>query len=93
MNGIYNQTEADRAAAIALDRGTNYGVVRLELLEYLYEKVYMQRLRNPDEEQWRCRIIPNRAVISLSDQVTVRTVTLVMHRPRRRNVQRNQRSS
>ena len=69
MNGIYNQTEADRAAAIALDRGTNYGVVRLELLEYLYEKFYMQRLRNPDEEQWRCRILPNRAVISATQIV------------------------
>ncbi len=56
----------DRAAAIALDRGTNYGVVRLELLEHLYEKLYMQRLRNPDASQWRCNIINNRAVITAS---------------------------
>lgn len=69
MDVIYNQKDADRAAAIALDRGTNYGVVRLELLEHLYEKIYMQRLRNPDEKQWRCRILPNRAVISATQTV------------------------
>lgn len=64
MDGIYSQDPTERAAAIALDRGTNYGVVRLELLEYLYEKLYMQRLRNSDESQWKCRIIPNRAILS-----------------------------
>jgi L-ornithine N5-oxygenase len=64
VDGIYSQKSSERAAAIALDRGTNYGVVRLELLEHLYEKLYMQRLRNSDESQWRCRIIPSRMVMS-----------------------------
>jgi L-ornithine N5-oxygenase len=64
VDGMYSQNSSDRAAAIALDRRTNYGVVRLELLEHLYEKLYMQRLRNSDEKKWRCRIIPNRTVIS-----------------------------
>ena len=64
VDGMYNQRPSERAAVISLDRGTNYGVVRLELLEQLYEKLYMQRLRNSDESKWRCRIIPNRAVIS-----------------------------
>jgi L-ornithine N5-oxygenase len=49
-----------------MDRGTNYGVVRLSLLEHLYEKMYMQRLQTPDETKWRCRIIPNRTVLSAS---------------------------
>jgi len=66
VDGIYNQPPSDRAAAIALNRGTNYGVVRLELLEELYEKLYMQRVHNDDESQWRCRIIHNRAVVSAS---------------------------
>lgn len=64
VDGIYNKKTSERAAAIALDRCTNYGVVRLELLEHLYEKFYMQRLQNPDETQWRCRILHNRSVIS-----------------------------
>lgn len=66
MDGIYNQDASDRAAAISLDRGTNYGVVRLELLEHLYEKLYMQRLRNPDETKWSARILTNRTVLSTS---------------------------
>jgi L-ornithine N5-oxygenase len=66
VDGIYTQDPSERSAAIAMDRGTNYGVVRLTLLEHLYEKMYMQRLQNPDETQWRCRIIPNRTVLSAS---------------------------
>ncbi|KAH8678784.1 L-lysine 6-monooxygenase (NADPH-requiring)-domain-containing protein [Tricladium varicosporioides] len=66
VTGIFNQSPTSRAAALALDRGTNYGVVRLTLLEHLYEKFYHQRLLNPDESSWRCQIIPNRAVLSAS---------------------------
>jgi len=66
VDGIYSQNPNERATAIALDRGTNYGVVRLELLEHLYQKQYMQRLENSDESRWRCRIIPNRTVLSAS---------------------------
>ena len=80
VDGIYNQNSSERAAAIALDRGTNYGVVRLELLEHLYEKLYMQRLQNPDEKQWKCRIIPNRTVLSAS-QGPDSTVTLKLGAP------------
>jgi len=32
----------------------------------LYEKLYMQRLRNPDASQWRCNIISNRTIITAS---------------------------
>jgi L-ornithine N5-oxygenase len=66
VDGIYSQNPNERATAIALDRGTNYGVVRLELLEHLYQKQYMQRLESSDESRWRCRIIPNRTVLSAS---------------------------
>jgi L-ornithine N5-oxygenase len=69
VDAIYTQGSSERAAAIALDRGTNYGVVRLELLEHLYQKQYMQRLESPDETMWRCRIIPNRRVLSASQSV------------------------
>ena len=64
MDGIYGQHPAERAASIALDRATNYGVVRLSLLEHLYEKIYMQRLSNPVESEWRCRILNGRAIVS-----------------------------
>jgi L-ornithine N5-oxygenase len=66
VDGIFAQDPSERAAAIAMDRGTNYGVVCLSLLEHLYENMYIQRLQTPDETNWRCRIVPNRTVLSAS---------------------------
>lgn len=63
---IFSLPPSQREKAISLDRGTNYGVVRLELLEHLYEKMYMQRLTHPDEQTWRCQILPNRIIVSAS---------------------------
>ena len=74
VDGIYNQNASERAAAIALDRGTNYGVVRLELLEHLYEKLYMQRLRNSDESKWPARILANHTVLSASQSKDSRVI-------------------
>jgi L-ornithine N5-oxygenase len=74
VDGIYNQDASARAAAIALDRGTNYGVVRLELLEHLYEKLYMQNLRNPDESKWPARILTNRTLLSASQSADSKVV-------------------
>jgi L-ornithine N5-oxygenase len=66
VDGIYSQDPTLRASALALDRGTNYGVVRLTLLEHLYEKLYMQRLRSSNPSQWRANILANRQVLSAS---------------------------
>lgn len=74
VDEIYNQDASGRAAAIALDRGTNYGVVRLELLEHLYEKLYMQSLCNPDESKWPARILANRIVLSASQSTDSRVI-------------------
>lgn len=80
VDGIYNQSSPQRSAAIALDRGTNYGVVRLELLDHLYEKLYMQHLRTSDESQWPARILPNHHVVSAS-QSSDSTITLQLSSP------------
>lgn len=67
VDEMYERNPADRAAAISEDRATNYGVVRINLLEHLYEKLYMQRLANPDEATWRCRILTNRNIDSTTE--------------------------
>lgn len=67
VDGIYSTPPSQRAAQIALDKGTNYGVVRLTLLEHLYEADYMQRLRQPDPSKWRCQILPQRTVLEASN--------------------------
>ena len=45
------------------NKATNYGVVRSELLDRLYELMYHQRLNEPDESKWRYKIVPRRAVV------------------------------
>ena len=57
-----------RSKALYEDKSTNYGVVRLELLERLYEEFYTMRLKNDDEETWPHRIIPLTDIIGVKDE-------------------------
>lgn len=56
-----------REAELTKDRGTNYGVVRLELLERIYGTIYKQRIKNEDETVWQHRILPFRSVTHVED--------------------------
>ncbi|MCJ1462254.1 hypothetical protein MMC07_000854 [Pseudocyphellaria aurata] len=67
VDELYAQSPQVREAAIAEDRGTNYGVVRLELLEKIYGTIYEQRIRTQDEETWQHRILPYRYVTAVED--------------------------
>ncbi|EMD58321.1 hypothetical protein COCSADRAFT_41988 [Bipolaris sorokiniana ND90Pr] len=67
----YNRAPKLRAITLVEDKGTNYGVVRLGLLEHIYETLYMQRIRygnSPAEEaHWPHRILPYRRVVDVTD--------------------------
>lgn len=65
VNSTFQMPCSQRAAAIALDRNTNYGVVRLELLEHIYESMYMQRITHGSEDKWPHRIMPHCTVKSV----------------------------
>lgn len=67
VDELYAQSSQVRQAAIAEDKGTNYGVVRLELLERIYGTIYEQRIRNQDEKTWQHRILPYRYVTAVED--------------------------
>ncbi|KAI9815348.1 MAG: hypothetical protein M1827_002829 [Pycnora praestabilis] len=75
VDSIYQQPSNIREAAISQDRGTNYGVVRLELLEHIYSAMYTQRLQNPNEEHWQHRILNHRTVTSIQDLNTFESVS------------------
>jgi L-ornithine N5-oxygenase len=71
VNEIFNPERVDkffqlpmdeRSKRIATDKATNYGVVRLELIEEIYNTMYLQRVKNPDQTQWQHRILPERKV-------------------------------
>ncbi|KAJ5143123.1 uncharacterized protein N7515_001910 [Penicillium bovifimosum] len=57
IDKFYGLSAEERQKRIATDRATNYGVVRLELIEAIYNDMYMQRVENPDETQWQQRIL------------------------------------
>lgn len=67
----YNREPKLRSATLVEDKGTNYGVVRLNLLEHIYETLYMQRIRYGNtaeaEAQWPHRILPYRYVTECED--------------------------
>ena len=52
---------------IAENRPTNYSVVRSELLDRLYEKMYHQRLHEPDENHWPFQIQHSRELCYTSE--------------------------
>ncbi|KAL2072016.1 hypothetical protein VTL71DRAFT_11359 [Oculimacula yallundae] len=63
VDGIYAEGAELRAQRIKADKATNYGVVRLGLLEHLYERFYMQRLKSEDERDWQVKLKTNRQVV------------------------------
>jgi L-ornithine N5-monooxygenase len=67
VDEFYQHPETQRAETIELNRSTNYGVVRLELLEDIYNNLYQQRVREPDEEAWQHRILTSRRVADVQD--------------------------
>lgn len=65
VDPFFNQTAEQRTAMNIHNRLTNYGVVRLELLEHIYETMYMQRVTQPDEERWQHRILNSSNIVAV----------------------------
>lgn len=67
VDELYVQSPEVRIAAIAQNKSTNYGAVRLELLEKIYGTIYEQRIKTNEEEKWQHRILPFRHVRGFED--------------------------
>lgn len=72
----YNRDPILRAQTLTEDKGTNYGVVRINLLEHIYETLYLQRIKYGNsreaEEQWPHNILPYRRVTAVEDSPVVK---------------------
>ncbi|KAL4889093.1 L-lysine 6-monooxygenase (NADPH-requiring)-domain-containing protein [Aspergillus ambiguus] len=62
VDKFYNLPPAERQRSLAADKATNYSVVRLELIEEIYNNMYLQRVKTADESQWQHRILPGRKI-------------------------------
>lgn len=65
VDPFYSQPSSTRALINAEHRTTNYGVVRLDLLEHIYQTLYMQRVHHPNPEDWQHRIANNSTIVGV----------------------------
>ncbi|KAM6532879.1 PAK- GC kinase Sid1 [Fusarium falciforme] len=66
IDSMWPRSANARQALLTEARATNYGVVRLELIEHLYEKMYDQKREiSDDETQWPHRILAGREIASV----------------------------
>ena len=67
IDSLYPKPASYRKNILDEARPTNYGVVRLELIEALYERMYHQRrVLGTDESQWPHRILGGHHVVSVA---------------------------
>ncbi|KAL1583109.1 hypothetical protein WHR41_08282 [Cladosporium halotolerans] len=67
VDDIWAQDPVLRAEAIARDKATNYGVVRIELLEEIYTAMYTQRILYDSEDDWPQRILNHRTIDNVEE--------------------------
>lgn len=67
VDEFYSTAAEARNAQLRVNKATNYSVVRLPLLEQIYENMYEQRMQDPNPENWRNRILPSREVIEVRE--------------------------
>ncbi|CEJ80077.1 Putative L-ornithine N5-oxygenase SidA [[Torrubiella] hemipterigena] len=66
IDSLFPKSAKDRSNFLADARATNYGVVRLELIEELYTTMYDQRRDlGPDETNWPHRILGGREITNI----------------------------
>ncbi|CAO1597603.1 hypothetical protein XANCAGTX0491_001410 [Xanthoria calcicola] len=63
VDDFYRLAPESRQRSTLSNKATNYGVVRPELLDRLYEAMYHQRLHEADPSKWQFKIVPWREVV------------------------------
>lgn len=69
IDPFFAKPEESRLSIIKSNKVTNYGVVRLELLERIYQTLYMQRVRSSNEEDWQHKILAQRTVVAVDSDL------------------------
>lgn len=78
VDTFYEQPHHVRSEAIKRNKATNYSVVRLELLEHLYQSMYAQSIHEPDRTQWQHQILPSREVVNVVENKVNSTLDLTV---------------
>ncbi|EER23633.1 PAK- GC kinase Sid1 [Coccidioides posadasii str. Silveira] len=70
VDTFYSLSSSQRKQQLQENKATNYSVIRLPLLETLYEKLYRQKLQNPDQSTWPFRLITNRELCGVKQVIS-----------------------
>ena len=73
VDEFYDLPSEAQKDTLERNKATNYGVVRPDLLDRLYELMYHQRLAEPDESKWQYKIVTRREVVGHNRQGDGRT--------------------
>ncbi|KAM4063217.1 l-lysine 6-monooxygenase (NADPH-requiring) domain-containing protein [Hirsutella rhossiliensis] len=69
VDNLFPKSAKYRNSLLTEARATNYGVVRLNLIEELYERMYEQRRElGPDERRWPHRILGGRQITRIESR-------------------------
>ncbi|KPI36176.1 L-ornithine N(5)-monooxygenase [Cyphellophora attinorum] len=80
VDTFYHADRHQRDEAIKKNRATNYSVVRLPLLEHIYESMYTQSIEEPDRSKWQHQILPSRDVVGVSEEGADQKISLALRR-------------
>ncbi|KAI1333642.1 L-ornithine 5-monooxygenase [Xylariaceae sp. FL0016] len=82
VDSLYPRSAERRQTLLADARATNYGVVRLELIEHLYERMYHQRRDlGTDERKWPHRILGGTEIVGCDEHAAESDRLRLMVRP------------
>lgn len=76
VDEFYSLDSACRKQSLKKNKATNYSVVRLPLIEHIYEKIYRQRLLKPDPRDWTLSIYNNSEVLGAKKAGSSETMNL-----------------
>ncbi|KEF63754.1 L-ornithine N5-oxygenase [Exophiala aquamarina CBS 119918] len=79
VDTFFEQPQDFRSKNLAKNKATNYSVVRLELIEKIYDDLYLQSIHSPDRREWQHQILPLREISDFSDngkQLTLNVTNL-----------------
>ena len=69
VDSLFPKSAKDRSDFLVDARATNYGVVRLNLIEELFERMYDQKREiGPDEKTWPHRIMGGRQITNVESR-------------------------
>lgn len=80
VDAFYHQPDGIRSETLKKNKATNYSVVRLELLEHIYESLYMQCIHEPDKSKWQHQILNSREIVDVMEDPKTKKINLVVSR-------------